>query len=139
METLDCTIRKVTGLDFGPVRQLPVQLCQHSAAALQLKQLRMMMQVSDHDLLLLECDERIAGFMALQHIKPFLLIKYLAIDRLARQLETVVQLEQHATDRANQLGCVALIVKASQLTGTSLGFFHDLGYRLDGHTLIKAL
>lgn len=135
----ETTLRKVTGLDFGYIRQLPVQLTHPSAGALQLKQLRMMMQVSDHALLLAEQDDRVTAFLAWQYLKPCLLIKHLAIDRFALNNGLAAEMEQQAVACAKQQGCAAVIVRAAQLNSSALQFYRELGYRLDGHTLIKDL
>jgi hypothetical protein len=57
----DTGLRKATGLDFGAIRQLPVQLTQPAASSLLLKQLRMMLQVPEYELTVLQVGQRIAA------------------------------------------------------------------------------
>jgi N-acetylglutamate synthase-like GNAT family acetyltransferase len=141
----DTGLRKATGLDFGAIRQLPVQLTQPAASSLPLKQLRMMLQVPDYELTVLQVGHRIAAFMALQHSPSpdsamrFLVIKYLAIDRFALTRGAAAEMEQHASQTAATSGCAAVLVSAAALTSPALKFYQEQGFRLDGNTLIKEL
>ncbi len=138
-------IRKVTGLDFGYIRKLPVQLTQPPAGSLLLKQLRMMMQVPDHELAVADHEKHIAGFIALQYSPSrdsgvrFLVIRFLAVDRFALTRGIAAELEQHACLTAAATGCKAVLVRAASLNRPALLFYQERGYRLDGDTLIKNL
>ncbi|MBS1524854.1 MAG: hypothetical protein JST19_04340 [Bacteroidetes bacterium] len=141
----DNAIRKISGNHFRLVRLLPVQLTQLPASTLQLKQLRMMAQVRDHELFVRESASGISAFMALQFTPGhdssirFLLIKYFATDRFALHDRAAAQMEETATRIAAEAGCTALLVRANALNAAATKFYRERGYALNGQVLIKSL
>ena len=142
---MSTSIRKISANDFRLVRLLPLQLTQLPACALRLKQLRMMGQVSDHELFIRENLGGISAFMALQFTPDresrirFLLIKYFAVDRFALGNSAAADMEEKATSIAREAGCTALLVRANALNTAALSFYRERGYVLNGQALIKKI
>ncbi|HEY4150738.1 MAG TPA: hypothetical protein VGM41_17490 [Chitinophagaceae bacterium] len=138
-------IRKATSLDIAYIRKLPVQLTHPSAERLLPKQLRMMMQVPDHELRVIRQEQRVAAFLAIQFVPArdsamrFLLIRHLAVDRFALDRGSAAEMEEYATEIASEIACPAVLVRGASLSGSAMKFYRERGYVEEGSVLIKRI
>ena len=138
-------IRKVTALDFGYLRRLPVQLLQPASSTLLPKKLRQMMNDPNVRLLVFDADKKITAFIALafspslDSVIRFLVITHFATDRFGDRLGIAAEMEAYAVSLATENRATAVLVNNEGSRDSARKFFEQMGYAVTGEALIKTL
>ena len=138
-------IRKLTALDFGPIRQLPVQLTGSATPALQLKKLRLMMNDANIRMFVEESGKKVNAFLALQFMPSadcalnFLLITHFSVDRFAVRQGAALAVEEQVVCLAKENRSAAILVRSDKLGTAALRFYQQRGYTVSADILMKKL
>lgn len=132
-------ISRASAHDFYHVRRLPIQLCHPATSKLSLKQLRMMKQLAEFELVVQRDEEGIRSFMALHRRPGMLQVKYFAVDRFALPDGSAGEMEVFACLRAEELHLRAIAIDAKRLQPAAIFFYRSRDYQLDGLVLTKLI